>query len=303
MSDNRYRSRDKTANNVRSQNKASPRSSDESFRLQREGNPAKPKVLAALAITAIAALGAALWSYFGAAELPMPSDQNAGPEYRTETLKLQPAPTVSMPIEHKTLTSCAASVQGQSLSNLDLVIAIDTTGSMGGVINDVKANVAQLVASLRSGGGSVRIGLVAYRDKIDEYVTRAFPLTPLDEAGIASLNAYIASLQVGGGGDWPEAVDQALYTAAGMSWRGNVPSSIIVVGDAPAHPEQQQTAFAIGQAFSSKIPGGQVSVIDTGSGANAFMKALPEQGGGQYVTYDGHILNSLLPAITACPSQ
>ena len=31
------------------------------------------------------------------------------------------------------------------------------------------------------------------------------------------------------------------------------------------------------------------------------MSALPRRGGGQYVTYDGHILKSLLPAITGVP--
>jgi hypothetical protein len=43
--------------------------------------------------------------------------------------------------------------------------------------------------------------------------------------------------------------------------------------------------------------------VITGSGGHAFMQALPRQGGGQYVTYDGHLLNSLFPAITGCPSH
>jgi hypothetical protein len=57
------------------------------------------------------------------------------------------------------------------------------------------------------------------------------------------------------------------------------------------------------QAFATRIPGGAVSVIDTGSGAHRFLQALPKNGSGQYVTYDGHILHSLLPAITGCPSK
>ncbi len=68
-----------------------------------------------------------------------------------------------MPPDHATWTTCVAR-RREGLNDLDLVLAIDTTGSMGGVINDVKANMRQLIASLRAGGGSVRVGIVAYRD-------------------------------------------------------------------------------------------------------------------------------------------
>ena len=191
----------------------------------------------------------------------------------------------------------------QGVADLDLVLAIDTTGSMGGVINDVKANAAQLIATLRAGGGAVRVGIVAYRDSGDEYVVRSFPLTVLDAAGTAALNGFIADLRAGGGGDWPEKLDAALDAATAMAWRGDVAASIVVIADAPAHPQDQASAFAIAEAFATKISWGQVSVVDTGSGGHAFLQALPKRGGGQYVTYDGHLLNSLFPAITGCPSH
>jgi hypothetical protein len=174
---------------------------------------------------------------------------------------------------------------------------------MRDVLGDLKAHVAQLISSLRTGGGSVRVGMVAYRDLGDDFVTRSFPLTPLDSAGSAGLQTFIAGLHAAGGGDWPEALDQALHAAASMAWRGNVPSSLVVLGDAPAHAEHQAQALALAQAFATRIPGGAVSVIDTGSGADRFLQALPKHGAGQYVTYDGRILHSLLPAITGCPSK
>lgn len=208
-----------------------------------------------------------------------------------------------MPPDHTTWTTCVASAPLKGLNDLDLVLAIDTTGSMGGVINDVKANLRQLIASLRAGGGSVRVGIVAYRDIHDVYVVLPFPLTALDDAGTAALLTFMSGLQAAGGGDWPEKLDAALEVAAGMEWRGDVASSIVVIADAPAHKQDEPAAFAIAEAFSSKIPGAQVSLIDTGSGGHAFMQALPRRGGGQYVTYDGHILNSLFPAITGCASQ
>ena len=308
MADERYRTRE---------------AKDE--RLRRPSSPAAPEIpeppteppspsgtppfrigrrsLLGLAFAGALAVIAPIAFHSSAPSLPVPDGQFVGPEYLAATLAYKPAPKLPMPPDHSKWSSCVASAPASTMLNFDLVLAIDTTGSMGGVINDVKANVAQLVEKLRTGGGSVRVGIVAYRDIGDDFVTRSFPLTALDGEGVSGLNSFIAGLSAGGGGDWPEAVDQALNAATSMNWRGDVPSSIVVIGDAPAHPDREAAALAIAQAFSSKIPGGQVSLIDAGSGAQQFMRALPKAGGGQYVTYDGHILNSLFPAVTACPSQ
>ena len=255
----------------------------------------------AAAGVAAAAAGTVWW--LRSSGLPEPAGQAVGPEYLAATLKVKPAPRLSMPPDHATWSTCVAASPMKGLADLDLVLAIDTTGSMGGVINDVKANVAQLIATLRAGGGIVRVGIVAYRDSRDDYVVRPFPLTTLDGAGTAALNGFVAGLRAAGGGDWPEKLDAALDIATGMEWRGDVAASIVVIADAPAHAQDQAAAVATAQAFTTKIPGAQVSLIDTGSGGHAFMQALPRQGGGQYVTYDGHLLNSLFPAITGCPSR
>jgi Mg-chelatase subunit ChlD len=239
----------------------------------------------------------------GTTALPAPAGQAVGPEYLVATLKLKAAPTRTMPPDHSTWTGCAGGGAAKGLTDLDLVLAIDTTGSMGGVINDVKANARQLISNLRAGGGDVRVGIVAYRDVMDEYVVRSLPLTALDDAGAVAVDDFIAGLEADGGGDWPEKLDAALDVATGMAWRGNVPASIVVIADAPAHPADESTALATAEAFATKIPGAQVSLIDTGSGGHAFMRALPKRGGGQYVTYDGHLLKSLLPAITGCPDS
>ena len=191
----------------------------------------------AAAAAAATAAGAAWW--LGSSGLPEPAGQAVGPEYLAATLKVKPAPRVPMPPDHATWTTCVAGSPVKGLADLDLVLAIDTTGSMGGVINDVKANVAQLIATLRAGGGIVRVGIVAYRDSRDEYVVRPFPLTVLDAAGTAALNGFVASLRAAGGGDWPEKLDAALDTATSMTWRGDVPASIVVIADAPAHPQDQ----------------------------------------------------------------
>ncbi len=180
---------------------------------------------------------------------------------------------------------------------------IDTTGSMGAVLSDVKLNLQKLVANLKASGGVVRIGVVAYKDLCDREMLRVLPLTALDGPSAGALSTFLGGLQASGGCDWPEKMDAALDAAAGMQWRGDVASSIVVIADAPAHPADEASAFAIADAFKTKLPGAQVSLIDTGSGGYPFMRTLPQRGGGQYVTYNGRILNSLFPAITGCSTS
>lgn len=183
---------------------------------------------------------------------------------------------------------------------MDVVLAVDTTGSMGGVLDDIKSNILALLRNLSAIGPGVRVGLVAYKDVCDAEIVRQIPLTALDAGGVSLLTAFVATMEASGGCDWPEKMDMALASAASMDWRGTVPSSIVVIADAPAHPDGEDTSYGIAQAFMSKISGGKVSLIDTGSGGYPFMRNLPRHGGGQYVTYDGDILKSLYPAISGC---
>jgi hypothetical protein len=257
-------------------------------------------------IGAILAVGVALFvgqKYLspGKKSLPEPKGQEMGMDYRAATLAAKAAPTLAMPDNVNSWEKCGAGSSG-ALKDMDLVLAVDTTGSMGGVINDVKASIGQLLATLRAGGGNPRVGIVAYRDVDDAYVVSPLPLTELNGPGGAAIDSFVASLQAHGGGDWPEKVDAAIQAAASMDWRRGVPASIVVIGDAPAHPGDQEAAFKAARDFQSAT-GGHLSTVDSGSGAHAFMAALPEAAGGQYITYDGNILKSLYPAITGCASK
>jgi Mg-chelatase subunit ChlD len=206
-----------------------------------------------------------------------------------------------MPVDGKGWTDCGSASAVSGNSGMDLVLAVDTTGSMGGVLDDIKTNILTLFKNLGALGAGVRVGLVDYKDLCDVNMLRQMPLTAIDDpGGISALTSFVASMQAGGGCDWPEKMDLALNAAASMIWRGTVPASIVVIADAPAHPEDESTSYSIAGAFVSKIPGGQVSLVDTGSGGHPFMQSLPRYGGGQYVTYDGDILKSLYPAISGC---
>ncbi len=127
---------------------------------------------------------------------------------------------------------------------VDIVFAVDTTGSMGGLLDGAKRTVwsiANQVQDLEK-NADLRVGLVAYRDLGDEYVTRPFALSDDLDAVFAELS----SLQAGGGGDVPENVDAALYDAVHkMKWRSGSKKMIFLVGDAPPSSRGEVPRFEV----------------------------------------------------------
>jgi von Willebrand factor type A domain len=123
---------------------------------------------------------------------------------------------------------------------VEAVFVLDTTGSMSGLIEGAKRKIWSIADAMAGGhaGVPVRIGLVAYRDRGDEYVTRRFGLTE----DLDAVWGELRSLEAGGGGDTPESVNQALHEAVTeMGWtRGpGVYRVVFLVGDAPPHLDYQ----------------------------------------------------------------
>ena len=128
---------------------------------------------------------------------------------------------------------------------LDVVFVLDTTGSMGGLLEGAKQKIWSIASRLAEGKPTpkVRVGLVAYRDQGDAYVTQVFGLTEDLDAMYATLRGFRAD----GGGDGPEAVQEALAKAVdGMQWSQTKRAAkmIFLVGDAPAHDQDAATLFA-----------------------------------------------------------
>ncbi len=130
------------------------------------------------------------------------------------------------------------SPQKAARPTLDVVFVLDTTGSMSGLIEGAKQKIWSIASRLASGTPAprIRVGLVAYRDRGDEYVTRRFELSEDLDAVYANLKGFSA----GGGGDGPEHVGQALGEAVSLMQWGQDPKTarmIFLVGDAPAHDD------------------------------------------------------------------
>jgi len=117
----------------------------------------------------------------------------------------------------------------------DVAIILDTTSSMHDDIANVKSNMGRLLSELESRASEIglRLSVILYRDSGEAYITReAIDFT----ADISSVDAIIQSVDVAGGGDIPEAVNDALLTALDeLSWRPGANRSVVLIGDAPGH--------------------------------------------------------------------
>jgi len=129
------------------------------------------------------------------------------------------------------LTLAAANVP-----RIDVAFALDTTGSMGDEIDVVKEKIVDIARNISAGQPrpDVRFGIVAYRDRGDVYLTKAFPFS----REIADVQKTLRSLDANGGGDEPEAVAEGLYAAVHeLQWdfAKDTARMIFLIGDAGPH--------------------------------------------------------------------
>jgi Mg-chelatase subunit ChlD len=136
----------------------------------------------------------------------------------------------------------AAAVSGAATPRprIEVAFVLDSTGSMADLIDGAKRKIWSMANSIisRTPTPEVRIGLVTYRDRGDEYVTRLSDLTADIDAVFATLQTFTA----GGGGDDEESVNQALNEAVfRMSWtrEAGVLKIIFLVGDYPPHMDYE----------------------------------------------------------------
>ena len=123
---------------------------------------------------------------------------------------------------------------------IEVVFVLDTTGSMGGLIDAAKEKIWSVASTMASAqiAPDIKMGLVAYRDRGDAYVTQTVDLSD----DLDSVYATLMDFQADGGGDGPESVNQALYDAVhNISWSQDADTYRVVflVGDAPAHMDYQ----------------------------------------------------------------
>ena len=124
----------------------------------------------------------------------------------------------------------------QSKPRIEVCFVLDTTGSMGGLIEGAKQKIWSIANEMIGAQPTpeLKLGLIGYRDRGDEYVVKSFSLTD----DIDAIYGHLREFQAGGGGDAPESVNEALAEAIHkMPWSNDnkVLKIIFLVGDAPPH--------------------------------------------------------------------
>lgn len=130
---------------------------------------------------------------------------------------------------------------------IELMFVIDTTGSMSDELKYLIAEIEDVISQVVVNNPEVTIylALLFYRDTEDDYVTKYFDFS----TDIAQQQKNLSRQSADGGGDFPEAVDQALDEAVKQQWSsGNTTKIIFHVLDAPPH-ESQETMTRYRQAI------------------------------------------------------
>lgn len=138
---------------------------------------------------------------------------------------------------------------------LDLLLTIDTTGSMGDEIRFLQSELGAILAAVRARhpGLDLRVGYVFYRDIGDDYVTATVPFS----SDINAAQVQLRQRWAGGGGDYPEAMDQALVRAAGLDWLPDAVKTMLLVADAPPHDEK----FALTWRAAEHLRASRVHIV------------------------------------------
>ena len=169
---------------------------------------------------------------------------------------------------------------------IEVVFVLDTTGSMGPLIEGAKRKIWSIATTLIdcSPDAEIRMGLVAYRDIGDDYVTKTFNLT----TDIQGLYADLLELRARGGGDWPESVNEALHIGVTkMNWsRGRDTTRIIfLVGDAPPHMDYAQDMKYPDVMRLARARDITVNTVQAGSARDTerYWREIAQMGRGEYM--------------------
>ena len=172
---------------------------------------------------------------------------------------------------------------------VEVVFVLDTTGSMGGLIAAAKEKIWSIASTLAQArqAPEISMGLVAYRDRGDAYVTQVIDLNK----DLDSMYVRLMDFRADGGGDGPESVNQALDDALNkISWSqdANTYRVVFLVGDAPPHMDYQDDVKYPTTVAAAAAKGIVVNTIQCG-GAHETVKPWQEiaaLGHGRYFTVD-----------------
>lgn len=147
---------------------------------------------------------------------------------------------------------------------LDLALVVDVTGSMSDELSYLQSELTSIIGALetRHSGLDVRVAFTFYRDEGDEFVTRSFDF----DGNLRRAQTRIGQQRAAGGGDYPEAMQDAMVRAAQMEWRDDAVKTLLLVADAPPHNHDVAQTWLAAQHLRSErvhiVPVGASGVAD-----------------------------------------
>ena len=168
---------------------------------------------------------------------------------------------------------------------IEVVFVLDTTSSMSGLIQAAKEKIWSIASTMASAqqNPDIKMGLVAFRDRGDAYVTKVLDLSE----DLDSMYAQLMDFKAQGGGDGPESVNQALDDAINrVSWSQNdsVYKVAFLIGDAPPHMDYADDVKFPVTLAKAKSKGIVVNTIQSGrnSGTTPVWQDIAQLGYGEY---------------------
>ena len=168
---------------------------------------------------------------------------------------------------------------------IEVVFILDTTSSMSGLIEAAKEKIWSIATTMASAeqAPDIRMGLVAFRDRGDSYVTRVLDLSQ----DLDSMYANLMDFRAQGGGDGPESVNQALYDSVNrISWSDDesVYKVAFLIGDAPPHMDYNNDVKFPVTLEQAKRKGIIVNTIQSGQNHSTapVWQTIAQLGDGEY---------------------
>lgn len=146
---------------------------------------------------------------------------------------------------------------------LDIVFIMDTTGSMGEEISRLKSTIEIINLNLASLSTKprIRFGMVLYKDKDDEYLTKIIPLT----GDLDKFRSDLDEVNASGGGDEPEDLQSALHdTVKKIAWNSDGIRLAYIITDAPPHLDYGQQYTYATAARDARRTGIKIFSVGTG---------------------------------------
>jgi Mg-chelatase subunit ChlD len=169
---------------------------------------------------------------------------------------------------------------------VEVAFVLDTTGSMGPLIEGAKRKIWSIATEIidTNPNAEIRMGLVAYRDIGDEYVTKTFNLT----TDVQDLYANLLELKARGGGDWPESVNEALEVGVTkLAWTqgADICRIMFLVGDAPPHMDYKQDTKYPEVIRMARDRGITVNAVQAGGARDTerVWREIAQRGDGRYI--------------------